>query len=186
MASDISICSNALLMLGAHPINSFNENTDHARMCSNIWPSVRDDLLRNHPWNCAVSRVSLAPSTTPPAFGYANQFPIPSDCLRILSVGAEGYEIHYQVEGKYILANTNVVALRYIKRIDEGSWDAALIHVAEMTMAAKLAYGVTASASLSAGKADEAVYALRQAKATDGQEEPPEELGGYPTFESRF
>ncbi|MGK4422895.1 hypothetical protein ACSMDK_11705 [Yersinia enterocolitica] len=186
MASDISICSNALLMLGAHPINSFTENTDHARLCSNIYASVRDDLLRKHPWNCAVSRVSLAPSASLPVFGYANQFPIPSDCLRILSVGAEGYEIPYQVEGKNILANTTVVALRYIKRTDEASLDPALAHVAEMAMAAKLAYAVTGSASLRDSMAQEAAYALRQAKAIDGQEEPPEELGGYPTFESRF
>ncbi len=186
MASDISICSNALLMLGAHPINSFTENTDHARLCSNIYASVRDDLLRKHPWNCAVSRVALAPSSTPPAFGYGYQFPLPSDCLRILSVGSEGFEIPYQVEGRNILANTNMVALRYIKQTNEASWDPALVHVAEMAMASKLAYAVTSSASLRDGMAQEAAYALRQAKAIDGQEEPPEELGGFPTFESRF
>ena len=48
MASSISICSNALLALGAHPINSFDENTEHARLCSNIYPTVRNDLLRKH------------------------------------------------------------------------------------------------------------------------------------------
>ncbi|CNK10251.1 Uncharacterised protein [Yersinia aldovae] len=186
MASDISICSNALLVLGAHPINSFTENTDHARLCANTYPSVRDDLLRKHPWNCAVFRISLAPSDTPPVFGYSNQFPVPSDCLRILSVGAEGYEIPYQVEGKYILANTNAVMLRYIKRIDEASWDSALVQVAEVAMMARLAYAVTGSASLRDSMAQEAAFALRQAKSIDGQEEPPEELGGYPTLESRF
>lgn len=39
MASSISICSNALLALGAHPINSFGENSEHARLCSNIYPT---------------------------------------------------------------------------------------------------------------------------------------------------
>lgn len=49
MASSITICSNALLALGARSINSFDENTDHARLCSNIYPTVRNDLLRKHP-----------------------------------------------------------------------------------------------------------------------------------------
>jgi hypothetical protein len=40
MASSISICSNALLALGAHPINSFDEASEHARLCSNIYPTV--------------------------------------------------------------------------------------------------------------------------------------------------
>ncbi|MGE4775160.1 hypothetical protein [Yersinia enterocolitica] len=133
-----------------------------------------------------MSRVALAPSSTPPAFGYGYQFPLPSDCLRILSVGSEGFEIPYQVEGRNILANTNMVALRYIKQTNEASWDPALVHVAEMAMASKLAYAVTSSVSLRDGMAQEAAYALRQAKAIDGQEEPPEELGGFPTFESRF
>jgi hypothetical protein len=38
MASSISICSNALLALGAHPINDFDEDTDHARLCANLYP----------------------------------------------------------------------------------------------------------------------------------------------------
>jgi hypothetical protein len=47
MASSISICSNALLALGAHPINSFDEATEHARLCSNIYPTVRNDCCEN-------------------------------------------------------------------------------------------------------------------------------------------
>lgn len=45
---------------------------------------------------------------------------------------------------------------------------------------------VTGSASLRDSLTQEAAFLLKQAKAVDGQEEPPEELGGYPTYESRF
>ncbi|EHD22079.1 MULTISPECIES: hypothetical protein [Brenneria] len=187
MASSISICSNALLALGAHPINSFDEATDHARLCSNIYPTVRDDLLRKHPWNCAIKRTILSPSSTPPEFGFAYQFPLPGNLLRILSVGGECDDIRYRIEGRKLLANINVIELRYIYRNDdESTWDAALVGLAEATMAAKLAYAVTASASLRDTLTQEAAYLLRQAKAIDGQEDPPEELGGYPTYEARF
>ena len=55
-----------------------------------------------------------------------------------------------------------------------------------MMMQSKRAYAVTGSASLRDCLAQEAAFLLKQAKAVDGQEDPPEELGGYPTYESRF
>ena len=67
MATKVSICSNALLLLGDKTINSLDEGTDRASLASNLYDSVRDSLLRSHPWNCAVKRVILAPDTeTPP------------------------------------------------------------------------------------------------------------------------
>jgi hypothetical protein len=70
-----------------------------------------------------------------------------------------------------------VIRLRYIFRNeDESTWDAALVDVAEMMMQSKLAYAVTGSTSLRDSLAQEAAFLLKQAKAVDGQEEPPEEL----------
>ncbi|WP_297196296.1 hypothetical protein [uncultured Pluralibacter sp.] len=187
MASSVSICSNALLALGAHPINSFDEATEHARLCSNLYPTLRNDLLRLHPWNCAVKRVILSPSTTAPAFDFSYSFPLPGDLIRILSVGRDYDDIPYRIEGNRLQANQNVIYLRYIWRNeDESSWDASLVNLAESMMAARLAYAVTGSASLRDSLNQEAEYRLRRAKAIDGQEDPPEELGGYPTYESRF
>lgn len=187
MTSSVAICSNALLALGAHPINSFDEATDHARLCSNIYPTVRNNLLREHPWNCAVKRAVLAPVSAAPVFGYSFQFSLPGDLLRVLSVGEPQDDVSYRIEGNRLLANNQVVKLRYIFRNeDESTWDAALVNVAELMMQAKLAYAVTGSASLRDSLAQEANFKLKQAKAIDGQEEPPEELGGYPTYESRF
>lgn len=187
MASSVSICSNALLALGAHPINDFVENTEHARLCSNIYPTVRNNLLRAHPWNCAVKRVVLSPVSTAPVFGFGFQFSLPGDLIRVLSVGDQHDDIPYRIEGKRLLANLQSVQLRYVFRNeDESTWDAALVNVAEATMQAKLAYAVTGSASLRDSLTQEAAFLLRQAKSIDGQEEPPEELGGYPTYDSRF
>lgn len=187
MASSVSICSNALLALGAHPINDFVENTEHARLCSNIYPTVRNNLLRAHPWNCAIKRVVLSPVSTAPAFGFGFQFSLPGDLIRVLSVGEQHDDIPYRIEGKRLLANLQSVQLRYVFRNeDESTWDAALVNVAEATMQAKLAYAVTGSASLRDSLTQEAAFLLRQAKSIDGQEEPPEELGGYPTYDSRF
>lgn len=187
MTSSVSICSNALLALGARPVNSFDEDADHVRLCSNLYPTVRDNLLRAHPWNCAIKRVVLSPVSTTPAFGFSHQFSLPGDLIRVLSVGELHDDISYRIEGNRLLANIDAVLLRYVFRNeDESTWDAALVNVAEATMQAKLAYAVTGSTSLRDTLTQEAAYLLRQAKAIDGQEEPPETLDGYPTLKSRF
>jgi hypothetical protein len=187
MTSSVSICSNALLALGAHPINDFDEDTDHARLCANLYPTVRNKLLRAHPWNCAIKRVVLSPVSAAPVFGYGYQFSLPGDLIRVLSVGEPRDNIDYRIEGSRLLANVDVIRLRYtFRNEDESTWDAALVDVAEMMMQSKLAYAVTGSASLRDSLTQEAAFLLKQAKAVDGQEDPPEELGGYPTYEARF
>ncbi|MBN3565014.1 hypothetical protein, partial [Aliamphritea spongicola] len=95
-------------------------------------------------------------------------------------------DIAYRIEGSKLLANESTIKLRYIWRNEvESTWDEALVQLAETTMAAKLAYAVTGSASLRDSLTQEAAFLLRQARSIDGQEDPPEEMGGYPTFESR-
>lgn len=187
MTTSVSIASNALLMLGAQPINDFGEDSDRARLASNLYPSVRDDMLRSHPWNCAIKRVVLSPATEAPAFGYAYKFPLPSDWLRILSVGDYGAEIDYRIEGHMLLANESVLMLRYIFRNEvESTWDAALIHCMTLAMAARMAYAITQSASLEQTRLQELEMVLKRARAIDGQDDPPETFGDNRLLDSRY
>ena len=185
--SGVTICSNALQMLGAKPINDFNEKTEHARLANSLYPSVRDDLLRGHPWNCATTRVILAPLATPPTFDFGYQFALPGNWLRTLQVGEKGQALIYRTEGKQILANVTALPLVYIFRNDdESSWSTNLIELAELQMAAKMAYAVTKSSSVRDSFRDEFARAFKVAKAIDGQDDPPEEFEEGTLLESRF
>ncbi|MEK9796979.1 MAG: hypothetical protein VW713_09580, partial [Alphaproteobacteria bacterium] len=90
--SAVSICSNALLLLGDAPISSFDEDNDRTRLVANLYSAKRDRVLRAHPWNCATKREVLSPDATAPAFDWANRFLLPGDWLRTLSVGLAGEE----------------------------------------------------------------------------------------------
>jgi hypothetical protein len=98
--SAVEICSNALLLLGAQTINSFDDESDRATLVSNLWPNALEAILRSHPWNCAIRRVSLAPDAAAPDFDYSYQFTLPGDCLRKLSVGLKGQPQAHEVEGR--------------------------------------------------------------------------------------
>lgn len=186
-ATQVSICSNALLMLGAQTISAIDEAVDRARIASNLYDSTRDSLLRSHPWNCAVKRVVLAPDTAAPGFDYDAQFTLPADCLRVLQVGEEGYEVDYKVESGKILCSGTSLALRYIwKNTTESTWDAMLVEAMQYAMAAAMAYPITASASMADLMARKYEMFMKRCRAVDGQEDPPQTLGDFPLLQSRF
>lgn len=187
MATSVSICSNALLMLGAQTINDLNEGTDRARLAANLYPQVRDEMLRSHPWNCAIKRVVLAPDVEMPPFGYTYQFTLPSDWIRTLSVGDYGEEIDFRSEGRRILADTDTLKLRYVfHNTNEATWDAGFVESMQLAMAARMAYAITQSTSLEDLRVREMEMALKRARAADGQDDPPETLGDFRLLSSRY
>ncbi len=186
-ASPVAICSNALQQLGAKPIASFQEDSTFAGVAANLWPIVRDRLLRAHPWNFATRRVILAPLAEPPAFDYGYQFQLPGDWLRTLQVGRKGVPMDYALEGRTILADCAALPLVYIWRNEQTtSWDDSVVAVAERQMMAALAYPVTASTSLRDSLSQEAALMLKQAKADDGLDSPPEEFPESELQHARF
>ena len=187
MATGVSICSNALLMLGAQTINDFNEPVDRAKLAANLYPTIRDDLLRAHPWNCTIKRALLAPDATPPAFGYDNQFELPADFLRVLEVGQNGCQIDYLVEGRSILADATSLELRYVYLNEiENTWDASLVGLLTLAMASAMAYPITQSSALQAAFEQKLAMAKKVARAVDGQEDPPQTLGDERLYAFRF
>lgn len=186
MANQVSICSNALVMLGAKTINSLSDTSDRAVACVNAFDDVRDTILRSHPWNCAVKRVRLAANATAPLYDYAYSFNLPSDWLKTLSVGEYQTELDYKTEGRKILCNESPIFLRYIYRnTDIASWDASLVDVMTFAMAERLAYAITQSASMQGAMTDKLRMAIKRARAEDGQDDPPETLGNFRLLAAR-
>lgn len=194
MATEVSISSNAMLRLGAAPISSFNEadldgsNIERARLAANLWPTVRMQVLRSHPWNCAISRVLLSPDATVPAFGYANRFLLPSDWLRTLQVGAYSDSLpDFQPEGRYLLSDEASLPLVYVfDNQNPGTYDASLVGVMEAAMAAALAYPVTKSAAAVERFVADFQQTAKFARAADGQDAPAATLGASMLYTQRF
>lgn len=184
--SKIQVCSNALILLGQSTIASFSESSDRATACSNLWDNSRQAVLRSHPWNCAMKRVALTPDANTPAFDWAYQFALPGDCLRVLSVGQDGEVPEYKLEGRKILIDDNPLYLRYIFDNDDvASWDTQLVECMTRYMAFSMAYALTKSASLRDSIYQEFTLLLKKAKAVDGQEDTPDEVGDFPFLAAR-
>ncbi|EPF1076088.1 hypothetical protein ACSQMP_004112 [Salmonella enterica] len=61
-----------------------------------------------------------------------------------------------------------------------------LIRATEITVAAELAYAVTASSAMAQLMEQKAQLIMQQARTYDSQEEPPETLYGTPSYDARF
>lgn len=175
MASVVEICNNALNQLGASTILSLTEDSKNARLCNARYESIRNAVFRSHTWNCLIARQELAADTTTPAWGWANQFTLPSDCLRVITIS--DYDYDYKIEGRKIMANVSPIKLQYIKLVtDPNEYDTLLAETISAALAADIAFAVTANATLVTTMKEIYQEKLAEAKhvdATEGQNTDP-------------
>lgn len=173
MPSVVEISNKALDKLGHGPITSLLDGTTAANLCSRNWEQIRDQVLRDHPWNFALKRASLAPDSTPPAWGFGNQFQLPADCIRLIEI--KGYEkAEWQLEGRAILANDTVLYIRYVARItDPNRYDSLFVDAVAARLAMELCEPLTQSSQKIQLLAEMYNDSLTRAKRVDAQENPP-------------
>lgn len=180
-STNVSICNEALSLIGAKSILSFDDNNENARRCASIYDTTRRALLRMHPWSFAKKRTQLAPVSTHPTFGYHNSFPLPHDFVRVISAGVENYEI----EGRHILANTDLINLQYVSDQDnEELWDSLFAECMVLYLVHKLAKPITGSQAESDSAWQKLNNMLKQARAINGQERPAQDFAAdyYPSL----
>lgn len=173
MPSVVDICNKGLDKVGHGPITSLDDGTKAANLCKRNWSTIRDQVLRDHPWNFAVKRAILAPSVTAPAWGFTASFPLPATCLRLLEV-RDMSTGEYEVEGKAILSNETALYIRYIDQItDPNTFDALFIDAAACRLAFELCESLTQSNTKKNALWEEYQDSLTRAMRVDGQENPP-------------
>lgn len=63
MATDVDIANRALSRLGMPRITALADATESGYAVNSAWPLVRDEVFRAHPWNCLVTRKTIAEVT---------------------------------------------------------------------------------------------------------------------------
>ena len=176
MATEVSICSNALRKLGDDPITSLTDDTERARLGNAFYETARDSLLRSHPWNFAITRASLTQLSTTPAYGFAYQYALPTDpyCLRVLEMEYQDYIFKIEnlaTEGRVLLSDEGTAKILYIGRItDTALFDSLFVDTLTAHLSVKLAYPITNSTTLQAQMHKLYQAKLSEARSVDGQE----------------
>ena len=188
MPSVVDICNEAMDLLGAATITALTENSKEARLCNRRFETVRDTVLRSHPWNTAITRATLAKDSDAPAFGFANQFTLPTDpfCLRVLSfwnsnvdseIAAYDSQVMFKIEGRKVLSDEGTCRITYLARItDTETYDSLLSSTIAHKLAAETAYAITGSTTVSQSMQQLYEIRLREARSIDAMEGMPDKL----------
>ncbi len=183
--STISICNRALDLLGADPILSLDDSSKSGRLCARNFAAARDAVLRAYPWNGAMKRARLAALVETPAWGYAAQYQLPSDCLRILRLDDMG-ETPWRIEGRRILTDAGApLNVLYIARTDDID-DPLLADAIAARLATDIGYAITGNASGQQAAWQLYTAKLAEARAIDAQEGTPDAFTADQWLESRL
>ncbi len=172
-SSAVAICCRALDFLGMAPIVSLDDGTTPANLCKRNFPMARDAVLRGYAWNCATRRARLASLAQTPEWGFAFQYQLPPDCVRVVNVRDDVlYNITWRVEGRSILTDAaGPLDVRYVARPDDAAaLDDLLAEAVAARLAADIAFAATSNATRAADMARLAEARLAEARRIDALE----------------
>ena len=167
MSTKLDIINLALDYLGELPVTSLEETDNRAlTVLLAIYNLTRDELLREHSWNFAIKRATL---TVGEEYGDFYRYPIPQDCLRLLTVDDS---FSWRTEYGYIVCNqSNSIGISYISRItNEALFDTKFSILLATKLAAEISYNITGDSAREANLHKLFYSRLAAAKAVDGQE----------------
>lgn len=195
-SSEVEIVNSAFVKIGEQTITSLQDDRRQAQLARRQYPFKRDELLRSYRWNFAVARAQLAPEATPPDFGFANKFLQPSDALQIIGVwdGANqaqrnytGGEITWKKEGRFILADDDLLNIFYIRQeTNPVAFDPLFTETLAWFLAYDLAFALSTGPNMVSETFNGYQEALRQARFADAIETTPEVIRSSEWLESRF
>lgn len=187
--SNVAIANLALTKLGDLRITDLDEDTKPAREVKAVFTMLRDKLLRRYTWRFSVKRAQLAASATAPEFGYEYQYPLPTDCLRVIQVGEfypppnladlnTGNDAEWQIEGRSILHHqSGPLKIRYVRRVtDPVQFDACFDEAFACLIAHNTAEALTQSNSKKEAARQDFNQAIRDANFANAIENPPVSL----------
>lgn len=201
MASDVDLCSRALMLLGADPISSLSDETDNARLLASVYPSLRRASLSRYPWRFALKRAELtAVAGAPSGGGWDYEFILPPD--RVSHGAFAAYQddasfgwpfADWQVLGKRLFANVDRVWIEYAYAVGEPDFPEYFVDFLVAALCSRVAFAVTDQQNNAtyweriAFGADGMGGLLLEAQAADSQQHPTQQVrGDYDLILARF
>lgn len=186
-------------MLGEDRIISLDDDVKGARDAKAIFAIQRDAILGAYNWSFAKTRASLTALATPPAFQYALQFQMPSDCLRLIMVGDHyaGIDLtdyrgspteDYTIEGRKILTHLSApLNIKYVTRVtDTSQFNSVFTAAFAARLASKLAEPLTNSRGKREDAEREEKRQILEAIRSNAIELPPQKLADDEWLTSRL
>lgn len=147
----LSICSDALIMLGEAPLASF-DSSDASVVCDRLYEDIKVTTLAMYPWSFTLTKQKLTKASTSPVNEYKNQFRLPSDVYRISGVkavfnseqaGAAPMQGGWEILGDVLITNQEIIVIDYQRDVDESKLPKYFVQLLKYQLAWHFAETVT-------------------------------------------
>lgn len=149
--TDVSICSQALLLLGANEITSFSDGTAPSAICNKLYPRVKSQTLGMYPWSFTLKKSQLSQLVTTPTNVYSKEYQLPTDMFlgvpravfASTSTGNLPRITDYEIQGDKLLTNETTIVIDYQQLVAESAMPSYFVQMLVYQMAWHLAEPVT-------------------------------------------
>jgi hypothetical protein len=145
----VSICSDALLLIGAKAISSFNDGTDESSVCDRLYPDIRDSTLSMYPWSFSMKKVQLAQLITTPTTVWKYEYQLPGDKLSnpraVYNSANPGSPVQkdWEIQGDKLLTNLTSVFIDYQFSVPEFAMPQYFVQLMKYMVAWHIAETIT-------------------------------------------
>ena len=146
----LSICSDALIMLGAAPLSSFSEGTDSAQITDRLYDDIRDSTLGMYPWSFSFKKIQLNRTNNTPVNEFKYEYQLPGDRINnVRSVfingtsGARPVQYGWEIQGDKLLSSYEQIYIDYQYPTPEGEMPTYFVQLLKYMMAWNIAETVT-------------------------------------------
>jgi len=170
--SKFDICSQALVLVGANTINSFDENTTESKVSGQLYESTLENLLTRCRWRFATKQQQLSKLTTNPLGRYDSAYQVPSDALQMHTVSLSDSIIEYDRYGNEIYADTSasdILIADYTFQPSEADFPPYFKQALVFELASLFAGAIARNDTLSQLYSNKAAIQLTVAKGQDSQ-----------------
>ena len=173
MPSPTDLCNDALAQIGHNFITNIDDDDRPATVCKRFYDTTRDEVLRQHLWNFAITRQILVQDLTPALSEFSFTYNLPADALRALRIGSTDV-VPWKLERRKIHTDESVVTLTYIARIEDPvQWDTLFYNAFATRLASKLAVSIAHDIQFGDGLYKQYQQLVLDAAAVDSQEGTP-------------
>ena len=145
MATDISMSSNALLLIGHSTINSFTDAGAGARAASNLYDTVYEDAITSYPWRFAMGKVALSKLVDSPLNEWTNAFQLPGDLLLTYRTYPRSV---FEIYEDKLYSDQDSIEIDYWFKPSEASLPPYFVKYMQYLLAAEFAISVTDNRTL--------------------------------------
>jgi hypothetical protein len=177
--SGIDICSRALILIGAEPITSFEDDTTEGLVSSNMYEDIARSNLTSTRWRFSTNQAILNRLSDAPTGRFDAAYQLPSGYLFVHAVTVNDFQIEYDIYGDKIYCDAgpqDELIIDYTYRAEEQDWPSYFSVCVEYAMATVFSTAIARDQGLANLMNQQYNIALAKARSIDSQQQSTRKL----------